>query len=352
MIALIIGAVYMLITAVANADEQNQKQVAELVQELGNDSFQIRERAAEDLLSRGLQTKAALFAGMESMDPEIASRCRRLWSEARIDAGWQGVRELIGDSPQARELFDQMFLAAPAFWYELADAPRSADVLFEERLRQVQVQLREKQTSNWDGSLANLLYFGVRIKKETPRKELPRLDDLLSNGRAQQSFAANEPIRRLFDEWTIATRSDGPAFDRLLIALRDRRPQAVEIARELLRNAETPAKERQYALLAMVDSQSLEDGELIAEAFDDSTSLDVLFTRGVVVQSQLRDIALAVEINRNGQNPVDFGFQYLRPNESTTYSPSSLGFRDPAEREAAFEQWSKFTSHQSFQESR
>lgn len=149
--------------------------------------------------------------------------------------------------------------------------------------------------------------------------------------------------------WTSVTRTDGPAFDRLLIALRDRSPQAVKCAREILRDRETPAKLRQYALLALAHSNSPEDGQLIDDALNDSSSLDVLFTKGLVIKSQLRDVALAVEINRNGQNPADFGFNYLRPNDSTIYSPSSLGFRDAAERDAAFEKWSAYANRQVFE---
>jgi hypothetical protein len=338
------------IAVTARAHEATEKQIEELVQQLGNDSYRARERAADELLKIGMPTKAALFAGMKSKDIEIALRCRSLWFEVRIDASWLQVREMIGDSPESRDLYDQMFLAAPAVWYELAETPRAADVLFEERRAQLQEQLKEKQAGNWEGALANLLYFGIRVKKKLPQKELPRVDDLLSTGRSQQALADIEPLRGLLDVWTSVTRTDGPAFDRLLVARQDRHPQAVEIAREILSDRETPAKQRQYALLALASSNSPEDDKLINDALNDSSPLDILFTKGLVIKSQLRDVALAVRIARNGQDPAEFGFNYLRPNECTTYSPSSLGFRDSAERKTAFEKWSAFTSREMFEE--
>lgn len=69
-----------------------------------------------------------------------------------------------------------------------------------------------------------------------------------------------------------------------------------------------------------------------------------------MIKSQLRDVALAVRIARNGEDPAEFGFNYLRRNECTTYSPSSLGFRDSAERNAAFEKWAAFASREMFEE--
>ena len=108
----------------AIAQEAMQKRMEELVQQLGDDSYRVRERAVEELLKSGLQTKTALFAGMKSREFEIAARCRRLWCEVRIDIGWQHVREVIGDNPKSRDLFDAMFLADPILWYELAETPR------------------------------------------------------------------------------------------------------------------------------------------------------------------------------------------------------------------------------------
>lgn len=342
-----------IVTVCAKADEPSsevtQKRIDELIQKLGKDSYVSRQRAAEELVKCGMRTKAALFAGMQSKDLEIAVQCRRLWCDVRIDVAWQQAREVIGYSPQSRELFDKMFLAAPEVWYELAETPRTTDVVFKERREQLQEQLKDKQAGNWEGALANLLYFGVQFKMRRPQQELPRVDDLLSTGRSQQAFADNELLRKLLDKWMIVTRTDGPAFDCLLIALRDRSPQAAEIARDLIRDRKTPAKQRQYALLALATSNRPEDGKLIDDALNDSSSLDVLFTKGLVIKSQLRDVALAVQINRSGQNPADFGFNYLRPDSRTIYSPSTLGFLDAAERDAAFQNWSAFMSHRVFE---
>lgn len=131
---------------------------------------------------------------------------------------------------------------------------------------------------------------------------------------------------------------------------RSRRPQAVEIAREILRDNKSPPKQRQYALLALAGSNSPGDEKLIDESINDASPLDVLLTNGLVIKSQLRDVALAVRIARNGQDPAEFGFDYLQTNDSTTYSPSSLGFKDSAARDAAFERWSSFTERRVFEE--
>lgn len=331
---------------------ETQTQIEAYVKQLGDDSYQVRERAAEGLRQFGLSTKAALLAAMKSEDLEVARRSRRMWSEVRIDVGWRQAQEILGDSPQARQLFDKMFLSAPNLWYELAETPRPMDSVFDDRQKWLQEAPAEKRLLHWEGDIANLLYFGLRVKSELPQKEVPRFDELLRTGRTQKAIANNEAFAQLVGRWLSETKTDGPALDRLLIAMQERRSQAIDIAREILRSDKATAKEKQYALLALLTTKEADDEKLIEEALGDSSSLDILLTEGQLVKSELRDVALAVQITRNGQSPGAFGFNYLRTDDSTIYSPSSLGFVDSAERDAAFEKWAAFTARQMHQESR
>lgn len=318
----------------------------QLVQQLGNDSYQQRERASQQLRDIGLEAKAALQGGMRHLDLEISQQCRRLWDEVRVLAGWQQVRGMIGDSPQARELYDNMFLADPAFWYELAENPRSLEGLFPERRTQLQQTLQQGQISTWivEGALANAFYFGVLAKQAKPQQELESVNDLLRVGRCQQALKDNDALGDLWDLWAKATQSEGPALDRLLAALQDQRPQTRDIARAMLADARIPATQRQYALLALAKMPNPADDALFQQALDDSTPLDTLFTRGGVIKSQLRDIALAATIYRAGQDPGAFGFGYAKPDPNTLYSPSTLGFKNEEERAQAIKNWSAFAA--------
>jgi hypothetical protein len=313
----------------------------QLVQQLGNDSYQQRERASQQLRDIGLEAKAALQGGMRHLDLEISQQCRRLWDEVRVLAGWQQVRGMIGDSPQARELYDNMFLADPEFWYELAENPRSLEGLFPERRTQLQQTLQQGQVSTWivEGALANAFYFGVLAKQAKPQQELESVNDLLRVGRCQQALKDNDALGDLWDLWAKATQSEGPALDRLLAALQDQRPQTRDIARAMLADARIPATQRQYALLALAKTKNPEDEEWIQNALQDSSPLDTLFSRGAVIKSQLRDVALAATIYRAGQDPRQFGFSYLKPDPVTVYSPSSLGFKNEEERTQAVNRW-------------
>ena len=325
----------------------------QLVKQLGSASFEQRERASRQLREIGLEARVALDEGMRHPDAEIAFRCRRLWDEVRLLAGWQQVSQMVGDSPEARALYDKMFLADSAFWYELAENPRPLDELFPERRAQLEQAAKQAQVPAvlLEGTLANTFYFGLLAKRAKPRQEIESVDDLLRVGRCRQALKDNRVLGDLWDlwakatdMWANATESDGPALDRLLAALQNKRPEARDIARDMLANERIPAGQRQYALLALAKTQNPADDALLQKALDDASPLDTLFTRGVVLKSQLRDVALAATIYRAGQDPREFGFDYAKLDPTTLYSPATLGFKNDEERDRAVKSWSAFAA--------
>jgi len=326
----------------------------QLVRQLGDASYAERERASRKLLEIGLEARAVLDEGMRHPDAEIAFRCRRLWDEVRLLAGWQQVSQIVGDSPAARALYDKMFLAEPAFWYELVENPRPLDELFPERRAQLEQAAKQPSVATviLEGTLANTFYFGLQAKRAKPQLELQSVDDLLRVGRCRQALKDNQDLGDLWDMWANATESDGPALDRLLAALQNKRPEARDIARDMLINERIPAGQRQYALLALAKMQNPADDALLQKTLDDTSPVDMLFTRGVVLKSQLRDVALAATIYRAGQDPREFGFDYAKPDPTTLYSPSTLGFKNDEERARAVKKWSGFTAERLGAESR
>jgi hypothetical protein len=71
----------------------------------------------------------------------------------------------------------------------------------------------------------------------------------------------------------------------------------------MLGDQQISAKQRQYAILALAKSKSIEDEKLIRQVLGDTTALDTVFKKGVLIKSQLRDVALATLIYRAGQDP-------------------------------------------------
>src|SRR5437870_3283502 len=51
---------------------------AELVRQLGDDSFEVRREAGEKLVALGAAAESAVRAGLKSADPEVRRQCRLL----------------------------------------------------------------------------------------------------------------------------------------------------------------------------------------------------------------------------------------------------------------------------------
>lgn len=106
----------------------------ELVRRLGDPSFEVRERAAEDLRKAGRAAVAALRQGLQDMDAEVRRRCAELLPMAqrtdldvRLDdfltddadkltplPGWVRFKKLAGADRQARLLYASIYRADAA----------------------------------------------------------------------------------------------------------------------------------------------------------------------------------------------------------------------------------------------
>lgn len=131
----------------------------ELVRQLADRSFQVREQATKRLLSLGKLAVPALEAGSKSEDTERAARCQRILEKARrtdreilLDdfaadlegkknlkpAGWERFRKLAGDGSTSRLLFVEVYRKAGDIW-ELLDTDKAAAIVkFSEHCEAIQ----------------------------------------------------------------------------------------------------------------------------------------------------------------------------------------------------------------------
>jgi hypothetical protein len=129
----------------------------ELVQRLGDPSFEVRRDAAERLAALGRAAVPALTAGLKSALPEVRNRCadllpvaRRTDYEIEVDEfvaditgkktmpGWPAFREVSGDDKDARRLFADLSRADRPLIEKLAKDPKSVGAEMTTRCQQLQ----------------------------------------------------------------------------------------------------------------------------------------------------------------------------------------------------------------------
>jgi hypothetical protein len=336
-----------------------------LVQQLGAPDFATREAAQAAVAGLGPPAQAALLTGLQSHDPEVRWRCVRLWAavhepnfpqraEAFLQApnasagdtfpGWWRFRHRCGTSLAARRLFVEMQAAEPGLWAMLHDRSTSTTGPFGLLAERLQVQLSRvgDRSTIPLGSVATLWFLGAERPVRLTPDEIETLRKVAELPCVQDALSPQSPLQSLWLAWRLNVPDQRPAADQLLDFLRTGLPdEAQAIARQILQQVDAPAQSRQYALLALANSNEPTDEDLIQPFLEDPTPLGVYLSREVVIKTQLRDVALAAIIRRRGLDPRDFGFEHLREGATLLYSPPTLGFPDDAARRAAFAKWNR-----------
>ncbi len=356
---------YCCVPSFATGGETTASQPLEIdkwVQQLGDDSYEVRENASRRLSALGLAAKPGLLAGLRGTDPEIRWRCVELWAaiydidfDLRAEKflkdpegddnyefpGWERYRRIFGVSREARQTFLSLQRAEPVLWEEFGNVTTEPPPRFRLRCRQLRNALKDKQgQTKIEGAAAmTVLLMSVNYESMGATEDSRWMDELWNVAEVMDTVRSDSTWRSFKSEWFRRTDDPRPAFERLIAGLGNGGDDLVLIARELLRNKATPTNQKQFSLLALAKSHMPEDDVLIQKFLDDESMIDTYFSRGVVLKSQLRDVALATLIVRAGENPAEFGFKYLREDDRTLLAPSTLGFQDDNERRAAFEKW-------------
>jgi hypothetical protein len=338
------------------------KPVDHWFQQLGDTSFKAREQATRHLSTLGLSVKSKLLAGMRNADPEIRWRCAKLWTDvAELDfqlraeaflfdpAGinphefpdWDRYRTLFGTLPAARQTFLTLQKQEPALWEEAAVDATTDPRLFRDRCRQLRAIAQNDQgLQRISGSTAlTVVYLGSRYETLVSEEERELITALWQHSAVVDRTLSESEWSSIKARWLRGGGDPRPAFEQMMDGLRLADDRMIPIARQLLVDPSVPPNQKQFALLALAKDAVAPDEDLIRTFLDDVSPLETYLSRGVVIQTQLRDVALVSLIARAGKAPADYGFQFARLDERGLFLPSTLGFKDDDARRAAFEKW-------------
>lgn len=338
------------------------KEVDQWIQQLGDESFEVRENASRQLSAVGLAAKPELLAGLRGSDPEIRWRCGQLWDAVRdtdfqlraeaflrdpegIDdqefPSWECYRTLFGTSPAARQLFLNLQKEEPLLWEESASADTDRPRQFLESCRQLRTALEDRQARLriTRATALTVLFLTETYQPLISAEDRKWMSELWNLAGVLDVVRSIETWGAFKSKWFGRTDDLRPAFERLMAGLGKDVEQSVPVARELLKDQAVPSNQKQFALLVLAKSRLRLDDALIEGFLQDASAIDSYLSRGTVIKSQLRDVALVALIVRAGKAPAEFGFKYLREDDRLVYAPSTVGFTDDEERRAAFEKW-------------
>jgi len=376
---LVLGLITSVLTDVALLDAaepadapSTEAETRQLVAKLGSDDFLIREKAAEDLTKLGFSATAALEQGAKHSDREIRYRClrilqviRQLDFEQRLEAfiqnpdeseqsqlpGWERFRTRLGNSDDIRTLFVQMQRAEP----QLLKAIQTSGKAAAEALATRSVGLQQAQQSGLHdqplSTTATLLFISGESDVVVP----VQISQLINNLCHQPNFRnaitggnnleLKDLMRKMLGGW-IRRGEDWVAYQGLMLAMQYDIEDGLVPAEKALKNPQSQAHIRQYAILTVAKMGNDSHRPLLLPMLDDKTVCTAIQINKVMVQSQVRDVALAALLYMNKQDPKKYGFDQLQPHPQYLYTPQFLGFENDDKRIASLKKWKAFEEEQ------
>lgn len=358
-------------------DAKSAAEISVLILQLGEESFERREAAAEKLLTYGLPALKLVEEGAKHQDPEIRYRCsvvrgalkeldlqRRLKAFAADVKGekdhglpaWDRFEKLHGGGAESRRLFIDIFTAEPNILKSMQlDVKKSTDVV-SSRVFQLQQELQTQQPVSL-GSVAALLYAGAEKDVALTMQNQQMIFNFCHQQSLRDAIMGGPKqvvVRSLLAKYIV--RSEGwAAHQGLNLALQYDLKEGLVLARKMvkIRGAGQPHL-LQMALLATAKLGGAEDFGEVESLLDDKTVIFSSQINNQVIQCQVRDFALVSLthlVSRDKERVKGtalesgdlkaFGFGRLEANPFQLYAPHTVGFANDADREKVFTKWNE-----------
>jgi hypothetical protein len=208
-------------------------------------------------------------------------------------------------------------------------------------------------------TLATILFVGMLAQKsqasangpvpQTLNATTSRIYSLLSYSTAHDTLLRGvyaTQIRQLLASWIEGIGESNEQYSwsyALQLALRyELREQGPRIARKVLKDPGTNFSSVPYAAFVLGRFGSVEDAVHLEPYLSEEKVFHTWSNTALKkepIRIEVRDAVLAMLIQLHGENPADYGYKLLQPDDVTIYKVYTLGFLEDAERVAAFAKW-------------
>jgi hypothetical protein len=355
-----------------------ESKAAELVRDLGDSRFKVRDLAAKELKKLGRAAKPALIAGMNSADPEVWNRCIQLLPEvmaldlkARVDAYladtegkhkhdlpmMERYQKLVGNDAPARKLFADIVKGSASFLEACEMNPKLAGEKYNVRAQELQQQM----FGPWSGTqprpqmgaaeIAALFLIGAdeEMSKTIKENNFNPVSNFLWQQPFQTALRSGEqaaPYRKLFFAWA-ENRNDINSISQALSVIQNLNlKEGLEFSIKVMKMKDLQIWTRAQALTVVGKMGGKEQVPAMEALFEDKTQVTNIQWNNVNISTQVNDIALAMATHLSGQQPKDYGFDALQTQPNLLWAYHYLGFSTDEKRTAAFKKWKDWSEAQ------
>jgi hypothetical protein len=348
------------------------QEARELVRQLGDVDFRVRDEATGKLVRMGSGVEPILREGLSSPDPEVRLRCRTIMPQARsydlerrltaFIAGktdgdnpapdsWDKFKELVGDSRHTRETFASMHRLDTAFMSLVESGTSGLQQRMAERCTEFSMSQNNASSATGPDMVALLLFASLeprtRMDPRSTQQSLagglytysykPRGKDMLKN---------DEVIHKLLVKY-IADGTICPTYYALWMLANLELKEGVDILKTILKHSAGQPSDRATAVAIMGKIGGKANvSDIVSYLKDEATVGQAQMQNNVLIKTQVRDVALATLVLLSGQHLRDYDFPYAKLagggnafERNFCYMTNFLGFVDDQTRQGAFKKW-------------
>ncbi|MBM4097931.1 MAG: hypothetical protein FJ261_14325 [Planctomycetes bacterium] len=342
-----------------------------LVRRLGSDDFSARESAEAALSKLGLAALAAIEAGGADADPEVRRRCRdlslALRKQNQIDMltrfvagsdnlpGWERFRKVLGQRPDARKAYAEIYGSDPTFIDDVESRPQYAPTIIVAKVQLLQTLQNAERTKRGGfpfstNDVAIVMFAAQHPQARIPTDKLHFITSMLYNQNIQNSLsgrngvAVNENLRAIVVSWMLSQTDINAQMQSLYICMNNDLKDGITLARSLLKNGNLPPHGRGVCCSLLGRLGNKDNIPDLVPLLSDTTHMNNFQVRpktmGVV---QVRDVALAMLVHITGQSHKDYSFGFTTVGQpfqvNSTYN---MGFLEDAKRQEALAKWDAY----------
>ncbi|MCE9530750.1 MAG: hypothetical protein K8T89_06445 [Planctomycetes bacterium] len=351
----------------------------ELVRDLGDARYKVRDEAARELKKLGRHAKAALLDGMKSTDPEVWNHCAQLLPEvmaldlkARVDGFladadgklkhdlpmMDSYQKLVGNDAPSRKLYADMVKTNAAFLEACEQAPKLAGEKYAIRAQELQQHL----FGPWSGTgarpqlqasdLAPLFLIGadpVMTKGIVTANNINPVSNFLWQQPFQNALRNGEqavPFRKLFFAWA-ENRNDINSISQTLSVIQNMNlKEGIDFAVKVMKMKDLQIWTRAQALTCVGKMGGKEHLAAMEAMLEDKTQVTNIQWNNVNISTQINDIALAMAIHLSGQKHNEYGFDALQSQPGLLWAYHYLGFSTDEKRKVAYKKYADWSAAQ------
>ncbi|WP_040764919.1 hypothetical protein [Novipirellula maiorica] len=333
------------VTEQADSDRDDPT-VRKWIEDLGADSFAMRERAASRLIERGIEILPELReASANATDPEVRLRTEQLVRQLtegdlqiRIDSflagdeiefdGWRETQDFMGDSPSVREMFVELMVEHPDITKSLAGSPRERFMAMTAAMGRVQnkmfVQLEVPSRADVIALLLPANDPNVPFNQDFESLMISLLRKEAAN-RLHRDIQLGGPTDALVSGWLNRSSLNNRA-ETLFFAMSWDLQGALPLARRTLAEA-TSVETIAIALQTISRFGDKGDTTLVANLLDDTRVVSERgYARGEKLTTQLGDVAMATIALLHDASLADIGFARAEQHPTFSFLFDDLGF--------------------------